>query len=131
MDYGIGFGCEPGRLWMKSTDGNWYELTLSGSSGSAAISVNQTPLTLQDNSLGYQLLQANDNKVYQVTISGSSGSVAIAISQTAWANSFDYKPNLFMKSLTDQCFYVVSAVNTSGTISLVVNQSTKIFIPNW
>jgi hypothetical protein len=57
---GIGSGCSVGILWMKSTDDNWYEIALTGTSASAAILVNQTPLAWQDNSLGYQLLKAAD-----------------------------------------------------------------------
>ena len=70
IDFGVGSGCSPGTLWM-ALSGSWYECSVTGSSGSAALHVNQVPLSLQDNSLGYQLLRANDLNVYQVSLSWS------------------------------------------------------------
>lgn len=127
MDYGIGSGANPGFLWMKSSDGNWYELFITGSSGSAAVAINQTPLTWQDNSLGYQLLKASSS-VYPIFLTGNSGSVTLNVSQSAWGNNLDFKPYLFMKSVTDQCFYVVSASVSASVVSLAVNQNSKIFL---
>ena len=130
IDYGIGSGCAIGTLWMQSTDNNWYEINITGSSGSAAVYVNQTPLIWQDNSLGYQLLQANGGDVYKVYLSGSSGDVSMSIEQTPWPSNLDYKPYLFMRSATDGCFYVVSASVSASVVSVGVNQNSKIFL-NW
>ena len=128
MDYGIGAGVEAGRLWMRSTDNNWYEVTLINTSASAAVQVNQTPLAWQDNSLGYQLLKANDSNVYQVSLSGSAADVSMSISQVPWSNPNDYKPYFFMRSLTDKCFYVVAATSGSGGVTLAVNQNSKLLV---
>lgn len=125
---GIGSGCSVGVLWMKSTDDNWYEIALTGTSASAAILVNQTPLAWQDNSLGYQLLKASDSKVYKTYLSGSSGSVTMSIQQTSQSNDYDYKPHLLMRSATDGYFYAVSASVSASVVSLVVNQNSKIWL---
>lgn len=125
-DDGVGSATQPGTLWMKSTDGLWYAVTLSGSSASAALVVNQTPLNWvspggQD--FGYQLVyNYADGKAYQVFLSGSAGGVAVSASLTPWSNPTDYKPYLFLKS-TDGYFYRVGI--NSGSISLVVNQNSK------
>lgn len=131
MDFGVGPGCAPGTLWMTSTDGNWYAVNITGSSGSAQLYVSQSPLNYQDNSLGYQLLKAPDNNVYQIYLTGNSGSVSVNISQSAWGNPNDYKPYLFLSSITDGLFYVVGAITSSGHISMSINpngQSVSIFI---
>ena len=67
-EVGVGPGGPLGTLWMQSiTDGNWYAITLTGTSGSsvnsASLSVNQTPLTWQSpgQDFGYQLLLCPDN----------------------------------------------------------------------
>lgn len=128
IDGGIGSGCDVGILWMKSTDDNWYQISLTGTSASAAISVNQTPLAWTDNSLGYQLLRASDAKVYQVFLSGSAGDVTMSIQQNSQSNDYDYKPHLLMKSITDGYFYAVSASVSASVVSLVVNQNSKVWL---
>lgn len=128
-DYGIGSGANVGFLWM-TLSGSWYECSITGSSGSAALYVNQATLNWQDNSLGYQLLRANDAKVYQVYLSGITGSISMSVSQSEWPNNLDYKPNMLMKSITDGYFYIVSARSGSGGITLEVDQNSKIFL-NW
>lgn len=127
--YGIGSGANVGFLWM-TLSGSWYECSVSGSSGSAALYVNQTALAWQDNSLGYQLLKANDGNVYAVYLSGNTGSISMSISQSAWSNNLDFKPYLFMKSISDSCFYVVSASVSASVVTLNVQQNSKIFL-NW
>lgn len=129
MDYGVGSGADVGTLWM-TLSGSWYECRITGSSGSAAVYVNQTALAWQDNSLGYQLLKANNNNVYAVYLSGPTGSIQMSISQSAWSNNLDYKPYLLMKSVTDSCFYVVSASVSASVVTLNVQQQSKIFL-NW
>jgi hypothetical protein len=116
---------------MLSTDGNWYEITLTGMSGSliqtASLSVNQTPLTWASNDLGYQLILCyGDNKVYQVYLSGSSGDVTMSIAQVPSGSAMasgNYKPYLLMKSTTDGYFYPVYAV--SGSMYLLVDQNGR------
>ena len=133
MDYGIGPGSPAGFLWMKSSDLNWYQISLSGSNPSASLYINQNPLTYgsssnaglyQDNSLGYQLLQGSDGNVYPIFLSGNSGSVTLKVSQSIWSNPYDYKPYLLMKSITDSKFYIVAVLVASGTSSLYISQSS-------
>ena len=114
----VGPGAPAGTLWMQSiTDGNWYAVTLTGTSASAALSINQTPLTLATNDLGYQLVLGSGS-VYQVYLSGSAGAVS---SKTAvWPINDDYKPYLWLKS-TDGNYY---NVNISCS-SLKVDQNSK------
>lgn len=130
IDYGIGSGGSVGILWMKSTDGNWYEVMVSGSNPSASVYVNQTPLSYQDASLGYQLLRGSNGSVYPVYLQGNSGSVNVVVSQSVWSNPYDYKPHFLMKSITDQKFYIVSVLVASGTSSLYVSQSSQMTL-NW
>ncbi len=123
----VGPGAPAGTLWMQSiTDGNWYAINLIGTSGSTAIYVNPTPLTWQSpgQDFPYQLLYCyqNDN-VYQTYLSGSGANVTMSISQTPWPVSGDYKPYLWLQSITDQYFYAVYA--KSGSITLFVDQNSK------
>lgn len=134
----VGSGGKPGVAWMKSTDGNWYEVQISGSNPSASVFVNQSPLTYgsssnaglyQDNSYGYQLLRANDANVYAVFLTGNSGSVTVNVSQSAQTNNLDYKPYFLMRSISDSLYYVVSVLRSAGTSTLVVNQNSQSL--NW
>ena len=124
----VGPGAPMGTLWMISTDGKWYAVTLTGTSGSAAVAINQTPLGWQAPSigqdLGYQLLQHVNGNVYQVYLTGNAGAVTMNVNQTPWTNPLDYKTSLFLKSVTDSCFYNVY-VSGGGPIVLSVNQNTK------
>jgi hypothetical protein len=128
FNFDVGSGASVGTLWM-TLSGSWYECMISGSSGSAALYVNQVSLSLQDNSLGYQLLRAG-NDVYPVYLTGTAGSVSMSISQSEWDNNLDYKPHLLMKSISDGCFYIVSAEVSASVVTLEVNQNSKIFL-NW
>jgi hypothetical protein len=133
IDYGIGGGCSPGTLWMRASDTNWYQINITGSTPAATINISQLPITYSgsivcfvDASIGYQLLQADDGVVYAVYLIGSSSSsVSLNVSQSAWSNQYDYKPYLLLKSITDGKFYIAGLHNSSGTISLVVNQATS------
>jgi len=125
----VGPAAPSGVLWMKNiTDGLWYEVMLSGTSGSliqsASFNVNQTPLNFYSNELGYQLLYCYQNdEVYQVYLSGSTNNATMSISQTPWPVSDDYKPYLWMKSTTDGYYYPVYA--SSGSIYLFVDQNGR------
>lgn len=121
----VGPGVPAGTLWMQSiTDGNWYAVTLTGTSASAALSINQTPLTLTTNDLGYQLvLDSYSGSVAQVYLSGSASAVTAIVA--TWPLSSDYKPYLWLQS-TDGNYY---NVNVSGS-SLVVDQNSK-WLPSW
>jgi len=131
---GIGPGAPFGTLWMLSTDGNWYEVTLNGTSGSFANSsslvVNQTPLTWASNDSGYQLLLCpQDNLVYQAYLSGSAGDVTMSISQVPSGSAMaggDYKPYLLMRSTVDRYFYPVYA--KSGSIYLFTDQNARVWM---
>jgi hypothetical protein len=121
----VGPGAPAGTLWMRSaTDNNWYAVTLTGTSASAAISINQTPLTLATSDLGYQLVFDGYNGVVaQVYLSGSAGSVVTKIA--SWPISSDYKPYLMLKSIDGNFYHV----NVSGS-ALVVDQNSK-WWPSW
>lgn len=127
----VGPACEVGTLWMQSTDLNWYAVNLTGTSASNNLApyVNQTPLTWQSvggQDFGFQLLYCNDNNnVYQAYLSGSAGDVTMSISQTPWPSNADYKPFLFLKSITDGYFYTLSA--KSGSIYLYPNPNSRIW----
>lgn len=119
----VGPAAANGDLWMQSTDLLWYQINLSGTSGSLIspliIYVNQTSSTWQSvggQDYGYQLLACSDNTAsYQVYLSGSAGDVSCSISQTPWAyDQFNCKPYLLLRSLTDDYFYPVYA--RSGSI---------------
>lgn len=134
----VGSGGKIGVAWMKSTDGNWYEVQITGSNPSASVVVTQSPLTYgsssnaglyQDNSYGYQLLKANDGNVYAVYLTGNSGSVSVNVSQSAQGSQFDFKPYFMMKSLSDSLFYVVSVFRSGSASTLVVNQNSQSL--NW
>jgi len=123
----VGPGAPNGTLWMQSTDGNWYSVNVTGTSGSAAISINQTPVNLFTNDIGYQLLYSNNN-AYQVYLSGSSGGVTLKVNTTPWIPSTNYKPWLNLKSTSDGNLY---QVYLSGSVpAIAVNQNSKISLNN-
>ena len=113
----VGPSAPAGTLWMQSTDGNWYQVTLAGT----AISINQTPLTWVSpgQELGYELVQDTiSNNVYQVFLTGNAG--AVTINTALWPINSDFKPFLSLKS-TNGSFY---NVNVTGG-ALVVDVSSK------
>ena len=120
---GIGAGCPQGTLWMKSTDGNWYAVNITGTSGSAATYVNQTALTYQDNTSGVQLVACDDGNSYVVSLSGTPPTVTIDVNQTPFPGTADPKPDLLLKSITDGNFYIVNLIDNAGTIETHVNQT--------
>ena len=124
---GIGPSAPAGTLWMRSaTDGKWYFMNVFGPSGSVDVYTDPTPLTWQSpgQDFGYQLLyNYYDGNVYQVYLSGSGAAADIYISQTPWLISSDYKPYLWLQSITDGYFYEVYASGSIGSVELVVNQN--------
>jgi hypothetical protein len=64
--------------------------------------------------------------VYPVFLTGNSSSPSISISQSAWYNSYDYKPYLWLKSITDGYWYQASASGPSGSVVFSINQNSKI-----
>ena len=129
----VGPACEPGTLWMQSTDLLWYAVNLTGTSASndLGIYVNQTPLAWESvggQDFGFQLLTYSSS-VYQVYLSGSAGDVTCSIAQTPWfGGNSDGKPYLLLSSLTDGYFYVVSA--QSGSMYLYPNPKSRVWLYN-
>ena len=119
---GIGAGAPEGTLWMKSDDGIWYAITATSTSPTAAISVNQTPIGWEDNSLGYQLLAADNGNTYAVYLTGVPNSVTFTVSQSAYSGSSQPKPYLLLQS-TDGNYYRVFLADNAGTIEAEVDQS--------
>lgn len=122
---GVGAGCPSGVAWLADNTGSWFSVQLTGMSGSLSFST--TPISAISQSVGmnsndfpFQIVQANDGKNYQVSI--VAGSVVISQTQSAYQSS---KPYLFLQSKTDSAYYYVSAKNTSGTITLVINDNTR------
>ena len=126
----VGPGAPAGTLWMQSiSDGLWYEVNITGTSGSTSLYVNPTPLTWQSpgQDLGYQLLLCpDDNKVYQTYLSGSASNVTMSVSQTSWPISSDYKPYLFLTSITDGYMYPVYI--RSGSIYFEINDNGRVWM---
>jgi len=125
-DEGIGAGCPSGTAWLADGSNNWYSVQLSGLSGSLSLLATAIPATSQSvgmnaNDFPFQIVQANDGLNYQVSI--SAGSVVIAQSVSAYNSS---KPFLFLQSRTDGAYYYVQARNTLGTITLVINDNSRI-----
>lgn len=121
----VGPGGPAGTLWMESTDGNWYAVNVTGTSGSAVVSVNQTPLTVFTNDIGYQLLyDASNGNTYQVFLSGTAGSVTINVNPVPWAASTSPKPYFSLQSVTDGSFYQVYLTGAVTPV-LTVNQNSK------
>ena len=120
---GVGAGCPSGTAWLS--DGtDWYSVQLTGLSGSLSF---QTPTQLiipsvgqYANDYGFQLVMADDGLVYEVSI--VAGAVSIAQTPSSLQSS---KPFLFLQSKTDGAYYYVSAKNTAGTITLVINDNTR------
>ena len=127
---GIGAGAPTGTLWMYDADaGGWFAITLTGTSASAMLHVDQNALTWASNDLGYNLLYDNSNgKVYQTYLSGSSGSVNIYLSQTPWPDQTDYKPYLWLLS-TDNYFYAVYASGSAPVFFVDQNSRIKSDLP--
>ena len=126
-DSGPGSGAPAGQIWLKSTDGNWYAVSVTGTSSSAALVVNQTPLGWIDpggQAFGYSLIKSNDGNVYSCSLSGSGGHTAVVVSSTPWSNQNDYNPFWFLQSPTDGCYYNVALSGSSPPV-LVVNQNSK------
>lgn len=129
----VGPACEPGTLWMQSTDLKWYAVNLTGTSASndLAFYINQTPLNWESvggQDFGYQLLACVDNTCsYQVYLSGSAGDVTCSIAQTPWAHDqWNAKPYLLLTSLTDGYFYPVYA--RSGSIYLFPDPNGRVWM---
>jgi hypothetical protein len=134
---GIGPGSPTGTLWMQSTDGNWYAVSLTGTGVSTSININQTPLNLQTNDLGYQLLYGiSDGNVYQIYLSGNSGSVTLNVNPSPVVNpGTNYKPFLVLHSITDGNYYKVylnSSISTGYTVdtTLITSDTTLITSDN-
>ncbi len=122
---GIGAGCPSGTAWLADGTGSWFSVQLTGASGSLSLSTTAIPATSQSvgmnaNDFPFQIVQANDGLNYQVSIVG--GIVVISQTPSAYQSS---KPYLFLQSKTDSAYYYVSAKNTSGTITLVINDNTR------
>lgn len=124
-EQGIGAGCPSGTAWLADGSNQWYSFQLTGTSGSLSLSTTAIPsisqsVGMNSNDFPFQIVQADDGNNYQVSITG--GSVVISQTQSAYNSS---KPFLFLQSNTDGAYYYVSAKNTAGTISLVINDNTR------
>jgi hypothetical protein len=124
-EQGIGAGCPSGVAWLSDNTGSWFSVQLTGTSGSLSLSTTAIPATSQSvgmnaNDFPFQIVQANDGLNYQVSI--VAGSVVISQTPSAYNSS---KPYLFLQSKTDSAYYYVSAKNTAGTITLVINDNTR------
>lgn len=135
-DDGVGPGAPVGTLWMQSTDGNWYSINASGSTGTGDLSVlvNQTSIGWQPPGpdYGYQLIACDDGHTYAVYLTGTSPLVTFTVSQSAYTGSSDPKPYFYFYSITDGNYYVVGLHNTSGSIQTTTNQggpSTSSIVP--
>ena len=118
-DDGVGAGCPEGTLWMTSVaNGLWYAINATGTAGSAAVSINQTTIGWQDNSLGYQLVSADNGNIYAVYLTGIPNSVVFTVSQSAYTGSSGAKPYLLLQSVTDGNYYQFYLKNNSGSIQL-------------
>ena len=117
-----------GSLFMQSiTDGLWYAVSLTGTSASAIVFVNKTPLPWQSSGqdFGYQFVYNNiDGKTYQVYLSGSAASVSVKVNPTAVVNPPNAKPLLWLASNTDMSFYNVY-LSGSPNPALSVDQNSK------
>lgn len=120
-DDGIGAGCPVGTLWMLSDDASWYAVQVSGSGGGADVYVDQTALTYVDNALGIQLVLCDNGNSYETYLLGTSPTVTFNVSQSAYSGSSPPKPYLFLESITDHNFYVVTLVDNVGTIEYSVS----------
>lgn len=121
----VGPGAPEGTLWMQSTDQNWYSVNIIGTSGSATIYINQTPLAWQSpgEEAGNQLLLCNDGNSYVVYLTGTTPTVTLAVNQVPFTGSAYPKPDLLLGSITDTNYYMVTLKNNAGTIQPYVNQS--------
>ena len=126
-DSGPGSGAPPGQLWLKSTDGNWYAVSVTGTSASATVAINQTPLGWIDpggQAFGYSLLKSTDGNVYSCSLNGNAGSVALGVSTIPWPKNYDYNPYWFLLSPTDNSYYHVY-LSGSAPATLKVDQNSK------
>ena len=124
---GIGAGCPSGTAWLQDGTGSWYSVQLTGLSGSLSYSITAIPAASQSvgmnaNDFGFQLVQANDSQNYQVYITAGP---TLTISQSI-APYNSSKPYLFLRSLTDDAYYYVSANNSASVITLVINSNTRV-----
>lgn len=127
-DEGVGAGCPSGVAWLQDELGAWYSVQLTGLSGSLSYAITAIPAASQSvgmnaNDFGFQIVQANDALNYQVSIDSVIPSVVITQLPSAYGSS---KPFLFLQSNTDGAYYYVGANNTAGTITLVINDNTRI-----
>jgi hypothetical protein len=140
-DDGIGGGFAAGQLVMKSSDGQWYIVTASGSAGSIATSVNQTPLSYitgsdgtnyYDQNFPYQLLASSDGNAYAVFLDGTAPTATLTVSQSAYGKAyitnslgavFDIaKPYLLLQNVSNGDYYYAGLGTSGGTTTLSVNQ---------
>ena len=140
-DDGIGGGFAAGQLVMKSSDGQWYIVTASGSAGSIATSVNQTPLSYitgsdgtshYDQNYPYQLLASNDGNAYAVFLTGTAPNATFTVSQSAYGKAyitnsygavFDIaKPYLLLQNISNGDYYYAGLGTSGGSTTLSVNQ---------
>lgn len=120
----VGSSTQLGHMWLQSNDGNWYDVSLQGSSGSVSININPTPLNWASpgQDFPYQLLfDQSNSKVYQVYLTGTGAGTTLNVSQSAYPNSSSYKPYMLLQS-TDSRFYPVY-VSGTGPITIQVNQN--------
>lgn len=124
-DEGIGAGCPSGTAWLADGSNNWFSVQLTGLSSSLSLVATAIPAAsqsvgMQSNDFPFQIVQADDGLNYQVSI--AVGAVVIAQTPSAYNSS---KPFLFLQSITDSAYYYVWAKNTAGTITLVINDNTR------
>ena len=127
-DEGIGAGCPSGVAWLQDETGAWYSLSLTGLSGSLSFVTTLIPTSsysvgMYANDYGFQVIQANDTYNYQTSITSSGPTVVVSQTVSSFQSS---KPFLFLQSNTDSAYYYVTARNSSGTISLVINDNSRI-----
>lgn len=126
-DDGIGAGCPSGTAWLQDESNAWYSVQLTGLSGSLDFSITAIPATshsvgMNANDFGFQIVQANDGLNYQVSIDSAGPTIVISQTQSHYNSS---KPYLFLQSKSDSAYYYVSALNTAGTKTLVINDNTR------
>jgi hypothetical protein len=129
-DDGIGAGCPSGIAWLQDDLDAWQSVQLTGLSGSLVtpLAFSITPIStnsvgMNANDFGFQIIMANDNLNYEVSVDSAGPTLVIDQTPSDYASS---KPFLFLQSITDGAYYYVSALNTAGTITLVINDNTRI-----
>ncbi len=134
----VGPGAPPGTLWEQSiTDGNWYNINVSGSGMNAVIYITTSSWQSPGQDYGYQLVQATNGEVYQVYLSGSGTNATLQVAQTPWPIQSDYKPYLYLLSVTDGNYYDVylfaettSSVGYTADTSLIKADTTLVRADN-